>query len=84
MRHTQKTEFKILVKLRNSSNPVQGKIKVDFETGISNLYFDEPQYGVSTGQAAVFYNTEEHTHVLGGGWITDAPNKFVLNNFTNA
>ncbi len=84
MRHTQKTEFKILVKLRNSSNPVQGKIKVDFETGISNLYFDEPQYGVSTGQAAVFYNTEEHTHVLGGGWITDAPNKFVLNNFSNA
>jgi tRNA U34 2-thiouridine synthase MnmA/TrmU len=45
---------------------------------------NEPQYGVSTGQAAVFYNTEEDTHVLGGGWITDAPNKFVLNNFSNA
>ena len=80
----QKTEFKILVKLRNTSNPVKGKIKVDFETGISDLYFDEPQYGVSNGQAAVFYNTKEHTHVLGGGWITDAPNKLALINLTNA
>ena len=84
IKQPQKTEFKILVKLRNTSNPVKGKIKVDFETGISNLYFDEPQYGVSTGQAAVFYNTEEHTHVLGGGWITDAPNKIALINLTNA
>ncbi len=79
-----KTEFKIFVKLRNTSNPVKGKIKVNFETGVSILYFDEPQYGVSTGQAAVFYNIEEYAHVLGGGWITDAPNRLVLNNFTNA
>ena len=84
IKQPQKTEFKILVKFRNTSNPVKGKITVDFETGISDLYFDEPQYGVSTGQAAVFYNTEEHTHVLGGGWITDAPNKVASINLTNA
>ena len=66
--------FRVLVKLRNSSKPVNGEVEVDFETGLSNLYFDEPQFGVSTGQAAVFYNTEEYSHVLGGGWITEAPN----------
>jgi tRNA U34 2-thiouridine synthase MnmA/TrmU len=32
---------------------------------------------VSTGQAAVFYNMEENAHVLGGGWIADAPNMYV-------
>ena len=77
-------EFKILVKLRNTSNPVVGKIKVDFENGTSELDFDEPQFGVSKGQAAVFYNTKDHSHVLGGGWITDAPNMLDLNNFINA
>ena len=77
-------EFKILVKLRNTSNPVVGKIKVDFKTGTSELDFDEPQFGVSTGQAAVFYNTKDHSHVLGGGWIKDAPNMLDVNNFFNA
>ena len=70
----KKSKFKILVKLRNSSKPVSGQINVNFETGSSDLYFDEPQFGVSTGQAAVFYNTKEYTHVLGGGWIKEAPN----------
>ena len=70
----KKSKFKVLVKLRNSSKPVNGEINVNFETGLSDLYFDEPQFGVSTGQAAVFYNTKEYTHVLGGGWIKEAPN----------
>ena len=77
-------EFKILVKLRNTSNPVVGKIKVDFKTGTSELDFEEPQFAVSTGQAAVFYSIKDHSHVLGGGWITDAPNMLDLNNFINA
>lgn len=70
----QKMTSKVLVKLRNSSDPVSGKINVDLETGSSALLFDEPQYGVSTGQAAVVYNPEDTEHVLGGGWITKAPN----------
>ena len=48
----------------------------DLEAGSSALYFDQPQYGVSTGQAAVIYNPEDEAHVLGGGWITKAPNMF--------
>ncbi|MDC0227986.1 tRNA 2-thiouridine(34) synthase MnmA [Alphaproteobacteria bacterium] len=70
----EKSKFRVLVKLRNSSKPVNGKINVNFETGLSDLYFDEPQFGVSTGQAAVFYNTKEYNHVLGGGWIKEAQN----------
>ena len=70
----QKMKSKVWVKLRNSSDPVSGKIDVDLETGSSALLFDEPQYGVSTGQAAVVYNPEDTEHVLGGGWITKAPN----------
>jgi tRNA-specific 2-thiouridylase len=70
----QKMTSKVLVKLRNSSDPVSGKISVDLEAGSSDLLFDEPQYGVSTGQAAVIYNPEDTGHVLGGGWITQAPN----------
>ena len=33
--------------------------------------FDAPQYAVSPGQAAVFYDGDE---VVGGGWITQSPN----------
>lgn len=72
----KKTKFNVLVKLRNSSTPVSGVINVNIDNGTSELNFDEPQYGISTGQAAVFYNIEEHSHVLGGGWIVDAPNMF--------
>ena len=70
----QKMNSKVWVKLRNSSDPVSGKININLETGSSELLFDEPQYGVSTGQAAVVYNREDTGHVLGGGWITQAPN----------
>ena len=80
----QKSKFKVLVKLRNSSEPVIGTIKANFDTSFVFLFFDEPQFGVSTGQAAVFYNINERSHVLGGGWITEAPNKFADNNINNA
>ena len=80
----QKSKFKVLVKLRNSSEPVLGTIKANFDTSFVFLYFDEPQFGVSTGQAAVFYNINERSHVLGGGWITEAPNKSADNNINNA
>ncbi len=80
----QNSEFKILVKLRNSSKPVPGMIKINFENDFANLFFDEPQFGVSTGQAAVFYNIDEKSHVLGGGWIIEAPNKLAEIKFNNA
>ena len=72
---SQESEFRVLVKLRNSSQPVIGTIKVNFDKSFAHLSFDQSQFGVSTGQAAVFYNIREPSHVLGGGWITEAPNK---------
>ena len=78
------TEFKVLVKLRNSSQPVIGTIKVNFDNSLAYLKFDKPQFGVSTGQAAVFFNYKESSHILGGGWITEAPNKAADIQFYNA
>ena len=78
------TEFKVLVKLRNSSRPVTGTIKINFDKSLAYLTFDKPQFGVSTGQAAVFYNYKESSHILGGGWITEAPNKSADIQFYNA
>ena len=69
------TEFRVLVKLRNSSQPVTGTIKIKFDKSLAYLTFDKPQFGVSIGQAAVFYNYKESSHILGGGWIIEAPNK---------
>ena len=37
---------------------------VSFDGGA--IHFDDPEYGVSPGQAAVIY---EGSRVLGGGWI---------------
>ena len=34
---------------------------------------DAPQFGISTGQAAVLYDAGNTDRVLGGGWITEAP-----------
>jgi tRNA-specific 2-thiouridylase len=34
--------------------------------GLAQVAFDQPQFGVSPGQACVFYRG---TRVLGGGWI---------------
>ena len=77
VKEPENSRFKVLVKLRNTSKAVSGTVDVNYDSGFSHLYFDQPQYGVSTGQAAVFYNAEENAHVLGGGWIADAPNMYV-------
>ena len=34
------SKFRVLVKLRNSSKPVDAEVEVNFKTGLSNLYFD--------------------------------------------
>jgi tRNA-specific 2-thiouridylase len=33
---------------------------------------EEPQFGVAPGQACVFYDIDQTTRVLGGGWIISA------------
>ncbi len=49
------------VKVRSMAKPTHARLEND------TLHFHNPEYGVSPGQAAVFYNKDR---VLGGGWIT--------------
>ena len=59
----------VLVKLRNTSNPVKGRINFDVLKKSINVKLNNNQYGISPGQAAVFYNLKNENHILGGGWI---------------
>ena len=56
------------VKLRSTQEPVAAMLRVAAD-GDAELRLEEPQYGVSPGQAAVLY---DGTRVLGGGWIAQA------------
>jgi tRNA-specific 2-thiouridylase len=54
----------VQVKLRSTQEPAPARL---FATGEGvEVRLDQPQYGISPGQAAVLY---DGTRVLGGGWI---------------
>ena len=57
-----------LVKIRSTMAPVPAFLQA-MENGGAIVTLDKGEFGVSPGQAAVFYND---TQVLGGGWITGA------------
>ncbi|MGB1360657.1 MAG: tRNA 2-thiouridine(34) synthase MnmA, partial [Alphaproteobacteria bacterium] len=56
----------VQIKIRSVMQPVKGKVYKKGNHIVAE--FDEPEFGVSPGQACVFYNNER---MLGGGWITD-------------
>ncbi len=56
----------VQVKLRSTQDPAPARV-VATEEG-AELRLDQPQFGVSPGQAAVIY---DGTRVLGGGWIAE-------------
>ena len=55
----------VMVKIRNTMRPVPATVAAD---GLGDVVvgFEDPQHGVSPGQACVFYDRDT---VLGGGWI---------------
>jgi tRNA-specific 2-thiouridylase len=61
----------IHVKLRSMTRAVPATLYVRNEN-TAEIHLDEPQFGVSPGQAAVCY---DGSRVIGGGWITGADNK---------
>lgn len=62
---TQTGPREVTVKLRSTTPPMPALLEPS-ESG-AKLTLLQPQYGVSPGQAAVFY---EGSRVLGGGWIS--------------
>ncbi len=52
----------LTAKVRSMAKPVPARLEGD------RLLFEQPEYGVAPGQAAVLYAGER---VLGGGWITE-------------
>ena len=72
---TESGPVRVLAKLRSAQAPASGMVSDD-SAGGAVLTLDNPQYGISAGQAAVFYEADEGDRggdrVLGGGWIRSA------------
>lgn len=58
----------VSVKIRSMKPPVPGKFTT--EDGKTLIELDEPMEGISPGQACVFYDADNTSRTLGGGWIT--------------
>jgi tRNA-specific 2-thiouridylase len=56
----------VMVKYRSYHEPLNATLEFG-ENSTGKVIFDEPQYGVSPGQACVFY---DQMRLLGGGWIS--------------
>lgn len=59
------------VKIRSVGTMTPARLSLD-ENGKAAIRFKEPQFGVSPGQACVFY---QDTRVLGGGWMIRPENE---------
>ena len=60
----------IFVKVRSTGKLINANIKIEKDRAKVNLLEDE--YGISPGQACVFYSKNKLGYkVLGGGWITN-------------
>ena len=58
----------ILVKVRSTGRLI--KAKIDYDKDKANIKLLEDEYGISPGQACVFYSKNKIGYkVLGGGWI---------------
>lgn len=57
----------VMARIRNTADPVPGRL-FTAPNGMASMRFDTPEFGVSPGQACVFYDGDR---VLGGGWIVE-------------
>lgn len=58
---------RVLIRVRSTRPPVPGRLGL--EDGVPAVFFDAPEEGVARGQAAVLYDPDGGTRVLGGGFI---------------
>ena len=62
-------ENEILVKIRSTGKLIKSKLIL--EKNDAKLELLEDEYGISPGQACVFYSKDKYgDKVLGGGWIS--------------
>ncbi len=69
---TNKEEFnkEIFVKIRSTGKLIRSKLTISNNRG--NVELLEDEYGISPGQACVFYKKDKNgDKLLGGGWITN-------------
>ena len=57
----------VLARVRSTRPPSPARLVV--ADGESQVVFDQPEEGVSPGQACVLYDTDSRSRVLGGGFI---------------
>jgi tRNA-uridine 2-sulfurtransferase len=62
----------IKVKVRSTREPKTARLFPANSNNIWHIILDEPEKSVSPGQAAVFYDNNNHSRLLGGGWIMTA------------
>ena len=61
----------IFVKVRSTGKLLEAKINFSSKN-IATVNLVDPEYGISPGQACVFYKKDQFgDRVLGGGWITE-------------
>jgi len=60
----------VLVRVRSTRPPVPGRLGWNGDVPV--IWFDAPEEGVARGQAAVLYDPEGSTRILGGGFILKA------------
>ena len=59
-----------MVKVRSTGKLIKAKVEIENNTALVNL--KEEEYGISAGQACVFYLENSYGFkVLGGGWIVN-------------
>lgn len=64
------SELHCEVRPRYGSNGATATVRISNDWKSAAVVFDEPQFALTPGQAAVFYQDGE---VLGGGWIDEVP-----------
>ncbi len=67
---TDAPEHRVRVRVRSTRPPARALVRPGTD-GRAEVVLDQPEEGISPGQACVFY-APEGTRVLGGGWITAA------------
>ncbi len=68
-------DHSVLVRLRNTGNIIPAKISISKDGLLINP--EEPAEGVSPGQAAVIYDKNRPSKVLGGGWIVSTKSNLI-------